>query len=472
MRVPFLALATAGALIAAGHPAGIAIAPQDVASQPITWADTAKVRPVLEAQGLTPASFDAHVAGLREAHTARVRDGDLDHLVFYLLQSTQFTALPPIEPALSAKAFVEALPERQRASFLDGSALEVAPVPAAVRSRRAALLKALATPKDDARLVYFAELAAATFPDPARRAAGLDREYLRVIRFVYEKEFVAQRAAKPAEAVAALYRSRGLSTDTAVEAGYVLSIGLGIVKSLEPERRVRRVLIVGPGLDLAPRTALSEIGPPASYQPWAVIDGLAANGLARLGDLEVVGADINPRVVSHLRRVRTAPPTLELTSEIRDSDTVSLSTDYRAYFAALGTVIADGPTPMRVVDGHLRKRLKVGTAAAAALSAARLDIVTERLQGRPFDLIVATNILPYFDDGELALALTNIAGMLAPGGTFLHNEARPALQQLSVALEMPFVQSRHAVIATVRGAPAPLFDSVWIHRKTAVAAGR
>ena len=67
------------------------------------------------------------------------------------------------------------------------------------------------------------------------------------MRFVYEKEFVAQRSAKPADAVADLYRSRGLSTDTAVEAGYVVSIGLGILKSLEPERTVRRVLIVGPG---------------------------------------------------------------------------------------------------------------------------------------------------------------------------------------------------------------------------------
>ena len=43
------------------------------------------------------------------------------------------------------------------------------------------------------------------------------------MRFVYQKEFVAQRAARPADAVADLYRSRGLSTDTAVEAGYLVS---------------------------------------------------------------------------------------------------------------------------------------------------------------------------------------------------------------------------------------------------------
>jgi hypothetical protein len=63
------------------------------------------------------------------------------------------------------------------------------------------------------------------------------------------------------------------------------------------------------------------------------------------------------------------------------------------------------------------------------------------------------------------LALTNIAAMLAPGGVFLHNEARPSLSAMTTALGLPFEQSRHVVIATVRGAPAPLFDSVFLHRK-------
>ena len=51
------------------------------------------------------------------------------------------------------------------------------------------------------------------------------------------------------------------------------------------------------------------------------------------------------------------------------------------------------------------------------------------------------------------LALTNIAAMLAPGGVFLHNEARPSMHDMTTALGLPVEQSRHAVIATVRGAP-------------------
>ena len=346
------------------------------------WADTAPLRGPLESQGLTATTFASHIDRLRAAHDTRVRLGDLDHLVFYLLQSNGFTPLPPIEPALSAKALVDGLGTAEREAFLQSGDADVSRVSAAVRARATALLTALAKPQADPRLVYFGELVKATFPDTKTRASGLAREYLRVMRFVYEKEFVAQRSARPADAVADLYRTRGLSTDTAVEAGFLVSFGVGILKALDPDRRIRRVLIVGPGLDLAPRTGFLEAGPPESYQPWAVMDALVSHGLARFGDLEVVGADINPRVVSHLRRAHDTPPVLSLMTEIRDSETVTLSPEYREYFAGLGRSIAAADAPPAAqapLKGHLRRTVRVGSAAAGALDAQSLDIVTERL---------------------------------------------------------------------------------------------
>jgi hypothetical protein len=157
-----------------------------------------------------------------------------------------------------------------------------------------------------------------------------------------------------------------------------------------------------------------------------------------------------------------------MVSEIGDSDTVTLSTEYREYFAQLGRAIGDvseGTPPAGALPGHLRKTVRVNAASGRILTASALDIVTERLEGARFDLVVATNILPYFDDTQLTLAMSNISSMLVPGGSFLHNEARPLLQELSAPVGLPFEQSRHAIIATVRGAPAPLFDSVWLHRK-------
>ena len=308
--------------------------------------------------------------------------------------------------------------------------------------------------------------AAAALPRGALRETAVLREYLRAMRFLYQKEFVAQRAPDAGDAVAALYRARGLSTDTAIEAGYAVHLGLGVLKGLEPDRRIRRVLIVGPGLDLAPRTGLIDETAPVSYQPWAVIDALAALGLARLDDLEVVGADINPRVVDHLRRARSAPPSLRLESGLRQTPQLSLERDYRDYFAQLGDAIGVSREPVREPDGRLARTVRVQPAAARALSAAPLDIVTGRLGGPPFDLAIATNILPYFDDTELALAMSNIASMLAPGGIFLHNEPRPALREISSAVGLPLEQSRQAPIARVAGAP-PLADTIFLHRRAA-----
>jgi hypothetical protein len=454
------------AVVTSATPAVRAAQPRAGATR-ITWEDAAPLRARLEKQGITQAAFPSYVERLRENHISRMREGDLDHLVFYLLQSTHFTSLPAIEPALSAKGLMETLDPAEREAFLRASRVPAARIPPGVRSRAAALVRAMDSRDPDARLTYFRSLARAAFPSARRREDEILREYARVMRFVYEKEFVAQPAG-PA-AVAALYRTRGLSTDTAVEAGYVVYTGLGIVRALEPDRRIRRVLIVGPGLDLAPRTGLDEAGPPESYQPWAVIDALLSLGLSRADDLQIVGADINPRVVEHLTRSRVTPPVLTLVSEIRESDAVTLSADYRDYFGQLGRAIADGDPaggrPATLAHGHLRKTVRVGKTAAGMLAAATLDVVTERLDGPPFDLVIATNILPYFDDAQLMLAMSNIAGMLAPGGVFLHNEARSVLGDITDALGLPFHQSRHVVIASVRGAPAPLFDSVWLHRR-------
>jgi chemotaxis methyl-accepting protein methylase len=122
------------------------------------------------------------------------------------------------------------------------------------------------------------------------------------------------------------------------------------------------------------------------------------------------------------------------------------------------------PAPAEL-PGHLARSVRVRPAATRALAAETLDIITERLDGPTFDLVIATNILPYFDDTQLLLAMSNISGMLAPGGVFLHNESRPVLGEITAALGLPFEQSRHVIIANVPQGQPSLFDSVWIHRK-------
>ena len=418
------------------------------AARPVTWADFPDaIHARLQRAGVDASSFPGLLERLTRTHAQRVRDGDLDHLVFYVLQSRHFTALPAIEPALSAKAFAS-----------------TGRTPDDAHARVAAFLKAVDSPDADRRLSYFRTLVQTEWPSRRDREPGLLGEYARAMRFLYEKEFVAQRGPDPAGAVASLYRSRGFSTDTAVEAGYVVYLGLGMLKASEPGRRVRRVLIVGPGLDLAPRTGFVDWAPPESYQPWAVIDALAGLGLAGLDDLDVVAADINPRVVEHLDRARSAPPVLHLISGLDLSTKLTLEPDYGEYFAQLGRSIGVTRQQAAENNGRLTKLVEVQPPAARALSAERADIVTERLSVAPFDLVIATNIFPYLDDVELTMALANVAGMLSPGGVLLHNEPRPGLREIAEAAGLPLQQSRQAPIATVAGAP-PLADTIWLHRR-------
>ena len=247
------------------------------------------------------------------------------------------------------------------------------------------------------------------------------------MRFLYQKEFVAQREASPAAAVAELYRRRGLSTDTAVEAGYVVHLGLGVLKALEPTRRVRRVLIVGPGPrpGAAHRPATNRRRPRA-ISPGPCMDAVLSLGLGTPGDLEIVAADINPRVVAHLARAREHPPRLRVASSLHEARRCRCRPSTATTSIASAARCRRRPRRPRAISATAsaarRSRLR---AAARALRAEPLDIVTQRLDGERFDLIIATNILPYFDDPQLALAMANIASMLAPGGVFPAQRAAP-----------------------------------------------
>ena len=452
LLTPALAVAAAPALLSA--PRAISV----------EWRDLpASTERRLTSASVTVDSFPAFRAQLDRSAKDRVRESDLDALIYYALQSTSFTKLKPIEPALSAKAYVESLGPAARARFLNGEGpAPIERIPRSARERLAALSATFKNASPPGRVDQFRDVF-----HSLSTPQDLALEYARSMRFLYQKEFAPPQDPDPAERIAALYRTRGLSTDTAIEAGYLVHLGLATLKASQPTRRIQRVLIVGPGLDLAPRTGLLEAGPPESYQPYAVIDSLIGLGLSRLDQLQVVGADVNPRVVEHLARANSSNVSLTLLSGVGDSDSLTLQEDFRSYFENLGRSIdtASGAKPQPYgYHGHLRKSIAVRREASRIVDGAALNIVTERLEGAPYDLVIATNIFPYLDDLSLAMALMNIAAMLAPDGLLLHNEARPLMGELAKELGLPLAHARTAIIATVRGAP-PLYDSAFVHRK-------
>jgi hypothetical protein len=454
---------------------GVAAALSAQPIAPISWSDLPiPIRQRLERSGLERHAFSAWTTTLRARHAARVREGDEEHLVFYALQSRRVTDDPPIEPAISARTVIAGLSADERARFLaEANSLPDSRIPADARARLRATLRALRRRTDDPRQRYFRSWLEGHGAVAAE--AGLIRAYARAMRFLAQQEEAA-RERDPASAVSALYHSRGLSTDTSVEAGFVVREGLATLQALDPARRIRRVAIIGPGLDLAARTGYRDEAPPQSIQPFAIIDALVSLGLADLASLRVTCLDINPRVVSALNRAREGPLTLTLSSGLDSSARVSLSGELRQYVETLGRAIASPLAPTRPDsaqatsarpaaegDRTAPRQLAVTPAVVAAIDARTFDIVLDRT-ALDADLVIVTNVLPYLDDRELALALANISAMLAPGGILLHNEARAEVGAIASAIELPLVQSRSAVLATVRNAP-PIYDSVFVHRR-------
>lgn len=435
----------------------------------VTWADLpVRVQEALAARTIDARGFTGWVKTIRAANETRLRDGNYDHLIHYALQSTRVTALPPIEPAISAKAFVDSkkIPEDARARLVAF---------ATVLSKASANVPASAA-KGDARIAHFRGIAGGL------RGAALEsrlmREYERAMRFLYEKEFVAGRrtgTGDSAAAVAALYQTRGHSSDTEIEAGYAVYAALATLKQLAPSKAVTRVLVVGPGLDLAPRTALLEAADPQSYQPFAVLDALRAlrmtGGAGSGSGVRLDAVDLNPHVASAIERAVRAPAlTLQLTSGIADTERTRFTDDYRAYLASFGRAISDAagqPASSEPADagGHVRKAIPIAKDVRDAIHASRIDIVTERLVAEAgYDLVVVTNVFPYLSDPELIVAIANIAAVLAPGGALIHNEPRPLLQSTAAYVGLPAVHARSVLIATVPGG-TDLYDAIWIHQK-------
>jgi hypothetical protein len=452
------------ALVLASFAAGAAAA---LAVRDVTWADLpVGVQQALTSRKIDAGKFPAWVKEIRAANETRLRDGNYDHLIHYALQSTRVTSLAPIEPALSAKAFVESkqIPDDARARLIAFAAALSKTVSKAATATAAA--------KSDARIAHFRGIVGDL------RGAALEtrlmREYERAMRFLYEKEFVAGRTTDSAAAVAALYQTRGHSSDTEIEAGYAVYAALATLKQLAPAKLVTRVLIVGPGLDLAPRTALLEAAEPQSYQPFAVADALRALRMTGTGDpgsLRIDAVDLNPHVASAIERAVRAPGlTLHVTSGIADSERTRFTDDYRAYLARVGQAITlthdqPQPEPEPRGRGHVRKAIPIAPDALAAIHASRLDVVTERLAGSAaYDLVIVTNVFPYLSDAELIVAIANIAAALAPGGALIHNEPRPLLQSTAAAIGLPAVHARSVLIATVPGGN-DLYDAIWIHQK-------
>jgi hypothetical protein len=361
-----------------------------------------------------PAWVSRHDAAIR----ARVAAGDEDSIIHLLLFGTSFTKAP-------------------RASERDLAALVTTPEAAlrTLASRIEDFATALATPGTNERLRFARRVVEGKGIDPGTESGkSALRRYLEDRTRIVGGSVQSSRLLNPATDLSeklTLFRDRGLSSDTSVFIDFGIEQALDAMKAAGALRAgsVRRVALVGPGLDFADKLDGYDFYPEQTIQPFALVDSLVRMELADSAGLTVAAFDVSPRIVQHLEDARARARAGSRYSVVLPRNTDRpWSTDLVDYWQRLGNWIGDAvdkqPAPPPSAGAVDIRTVSIRPDVVLAVTPVDLNIVTERFEesvSAPFDLVVATNILLYYDVFEQSLAAGNIAKMLKPGGFLLTN---------------------------------------------------
>jgi hypothetical protein len=378
------------------------------------------------------AAWPAWVRRRDDAIRARVLRGDEDSIVNFLLYGTTFTREP--RPSVAQVATL---------------ATDQEDLPRVIASRIDDFARALVDPTRNERLRFSRDVVERRGIDPGTvEGARALRQYL--------TDSVRRARAEVADASGAIragiqrdggdatllelrtaFRERGLSTDTSMLVNFAVEQTLDEMKSrkLLTAAGVQRVGLVGPGLDFTDKDEGYDFYPVQTIQPFALIDSLVGLGLARADRVQVTTLDVNPRINRHLEEARAragqgSPYRLVIPRDMEKPWRAPLV----AYWERVGRFVAGaaetGTAPAHA--GKVRARtLAVRPEIVRSIVPAEANIVLQRLEplapDERFDLIVATDVLVYYDVFEQSLALANAAAMLRKGGLLVSNTALPTL---------------------------------------------
>lgn len=364
------------------------------------------------------AAWPQWVRGRDSAIRSRIQKGEEDTLANFVLFGGSFTNQRRVTPDLTDPN------EKDRV----------------IRARVRSFVDAVARPGPNERLVLLGALIARL---GYSAAAGEPRERLseyvmeNVTRYLAESQQYESTVARSLgndttssfNTTAELYKDRGLSVDTDFRPNYALETALAEVKRRGLLRSVRRVAVIGPGLDFTDKDSGFDHYPLQTLQPFAVVDSLLRLGLARLPDLRVSLFEISVPTLDHITRavVRARAGqayTLQMVLDLsRQWDRKAM--DYWQRFGlTIGSAVQPLPLPAQVRNAD-RRALRIRPEIVALMEPQPVNVVLQRMVLRPeqqYDLIVGTNVLIYYDGFEQSLALSNIDAMTAASGVFLTND--------------------------------------------------
>ena len=297
------------------------------------------------------AGFDTWLSARNARLRERLDEGAAEHIAYFLLQSKKLSNAPVVPPMRAARGEdKEAVATRVKAFW------ENAPV-----DERHRILR--------------------------RMAPAWPRERVMETAFRFLRE---RSAAGAIQDVEALYQQRGLSADPYPPSMKAVRAGLDFLGAL---RSYKRVLLIGPGMELGSRFGVDDALPVTSQQPKALL------AMLRRKPARFDCVDVRPEIAESLRGA-----------------------------------------PCKAVAG---------------------DIVTTL--GGQYDLLVATNVLTYLDDVELAVAFSNLARATAPGGCFIHNDTRFAVRVAGEAAGLPVREFKAISLGEINGREQ--FDRAVAHCK-------
>jgi len=417
----------------------------------VSYITYAEARPIIEAlRDVLPADLSAAgpqdlpsvwtnwVVRADAAIRARLVQGDEDSLVNFLLFGTSFTRKPRIKLNDLAQAGDKHLLSP------GNNSPEALQFVNAIQSRADDLIRAMTAPGKNHRLLFARQLieskgyeinttkgrerARQYLIDNLARVLGEQASYGRVLE---SAKLLGDPSAEFAER-SKLYATRGLSSDTSLLPNFAIERALSSLKGqgMLAARSVRRVGIIGPGLDFTDKQDGYDFYPLQTIQPFAVIDTLLRLGLARASNLTVTTFDLSARVNDHLRRATaSARRGVAYIIQLPRDAQGQWKPEAIDYWAKFGDRIGAPAKPVVVSPGlgDLRIRaVSVRPGIVSLITPEDTNIVLQRLEipgGQGFDLLIATNILVYYDVFEQSLALANIEKMLQPGGFLLSNNA-------------------------------------------------